>query len=138
MMNTDRPLSPARLALQQQHAALIARHRAAIEALLPLMDYAGCLASLEGDDVVFTGATGRHALDLSVTDAARALAHWDGFASDARNGGRWARVRRLDREERAMGCQDCGEGLAEYGVATDFGFFCTGTCAETHRSELGE
>ena len=131
--------SHARFARAQ--AAVVATNRAAIAAVLPLMAVAGVTAAIEdtaeGPRFTLRGATGVHGLFLSHTDLARALAHWEGFAF--KNGGGWAKIRPLCRDE-ARDCACCGEGLdvGQYVLAADFGVFCSGACGETFRAELAE
>lgn len=134
-MNT-RPNS-AREVLRASHRSITDANARAAASIIPMLNYGGCRAEIDGDDVVFSGPTGRHALALSVSNAERVLAHWDGFVSPRGAYLRWASVRPLTADERSRPCADCGGELEAHGVATAFGIFCRGECAEGHRRKTG-
>ena len=61
------------------------------------------VVALDGDRLTFTGATGSHSLDVTVSNDARALAHFRGFAE-----GQPAWERGLVALERGPAKNDCG------------------------------
>ncbi len=131
--------SPAAPSARQRHEAanreVYAQHLAAIEALLPLMSLNGCKPSVEGDRLVFRGPSGEHSLDILVSGPDRVLAHWEGFV-----GAPWAVIRKPGREDRHYDCTECGTYLPKtnHMVATDFGDFCCGACADLYRATMDE
>lgn len=115
--------------------ATLARQTEAARALLPLLDYAGCGASIEGDRIAFVGPSGRHSLDLLTSAEERILAHWHGFVG--LNGGGWAIVRKPIRGQESV-CDLCDAPLVGLFVATDHGSYCSGACAESERAAMAE
>ena len=44
----------------------------------------GCVLTIEGDQYVMRGRTGKHSLWIASTSSERLKAHWDGFVSNNR------------------------------------------------------
>lgn len=106
-------------------------------AVINMLRYAGCKATPVDGRVVFTGPSGEHSLELSVSSVERILAHWHGFAGDPKNGGSWARVRAPIRGTERL-CDLCDGNLGLWTVATDHGAYCSGACADEAHADFGD
>jgi len=105
--------------------------------VISILRYAGCKAAVVEGRVVFTGPSGEHSIDLSVSSVERILAHWHGFVGDPQNGGAWARVRAPLRKTEWL-CDLCDHSLGLWTVATDHGAYCSGACADEAHADIGD
>jgi hypothetical protein len=117
----------AREQADRANQALAAHNADAIRELLPAK-LGVVTVTVTGTDVTFSGGPhGDHSLALVVTNEARALAHWRGYAQVA--GINWAAPQRAHEDRWCCEC-DATIKRGQAMLGADFGDYCSAECAE--------